>query len=116
MVFISYKIEPGASKMERCALHVGRWVTKMIPKGIKMEPKGPNIDQKGAERGPKNIKKSMHEKRLAQGQLPGTRRVTKSRQFDRKGRPGDRFWRSFWYLFPSKMRLKTNPEIGTEKT
>ena len=43
--------------MERCTLHVGRWVTKMIPKGIKMEPKGPNIDQKGAERGPKNIEK-----------------------------------------------------------
>ena len=39
--------------MERCTLHVGRWVTKIIPKGAKMEPKGPNIDEKGAERGPK---------------------------------------------------------------
>ena len=96
---------------------------KMEPKGPNMEPtrakmktKGPNIDQKGAERGPKNIEKSMHEKRLAQGQLPPTRRVTKSRQFDRKGRPGDRFWRSFWSHFPLKMWSKINPEIDTEKT
>ena len=27
--------------MERCTLHVGRWVTKMIPKGTKIEPQRP---------------------------------------------------------------------------
>ncbi len=33
----------------------------------------------------------------------------------RTGRPGDRFWRSFWCLFPSKMRSKIYPEIEPQK-
>ena len=63
--------------MERCTLHVGRFqcnvgrlVTKMLPKGAKMEPEGPNLAQNGAERGPENIEKSMPEKRSAPGRLP----------------------------------------------
>ena len=80
-----------------------------------MEPKGPNLAQNGVERVPENIEKTMPEKRSAPGRLPHFRRVTKSRQFGRKGRPGDRFWKSFWSHFPSKMRSKIDPEIEPQK-
>ena len=87
----------------------------MEPTRAKMEPKGPNIDQKGAERGPKIIEKSMPEKRSAPGRSPEMILMPAGSLFGRTGHPGDRFWRSFWCLFPLKMRSKIYPEIEPQK-
>ena len=49
--------------MGRCALHEGRWVSEMLPKGAKWiqkraqkEPKGPKMEPRGAKREPRGAK------------------------------------------------------------
>ena len=87
----------------------------MDPKRVQVEPKGLNIFQKSAESGPKNMKKSMPEKRSAPGRSPALGGLAFWRLFGRKGRPGDRFWRACWCLFPSKKRLKIYSEIEPQQ-
>ena len=84
-----------------------RNVPKMEPKGpnmeptrANMEPNGPNIDQKGAERGLKNIGKSMPEETSVQGRPTRESAITFFALLIEKGGPKDRFWRSFWSHFP----------------
>ena len=57
----------------------------------------------------------MPEKRSAPGRSPPYGVLAFWRRFGRKGRPGDRFWRSFWCLFPANMRSKIYPEIEPQK-
>ena len=134
ILFISCKIQPGASKMvPKCSQKGRKWsqkgptwsqqgpkwsqkgptltkraplVTKMLPKGAKMEPEGPNLAQNGAEREPKNTDKSMPEKRSAPGRSPSTGVLDFWSLFCRKGRSGDLFWRLFLCIFPPKMWSK----------
>ena len=87
----------------------------MEPIRAKMEPKGPNLAQNGAERVPENMEKSMPEKRSAPGRSARDLVILAGSLFGRTGRPGDRFWRSFWCLFPSKMRSKIDTEIEPQK-
>ena len=103
-----FQNDPRGSKMTpQCS--------KMTLRGANMEPKEHNLAQNGVETVRENIEKSMPEKGSAPGRLPPIGGVPLWRLFGRKGRPGDRFWRSFWNHFPSKMRSKIDAEIESQK-
>ena len=103
ILFISCKIQPGASKK----------LPKWSQKGPTWTPKGPKWSPKGATLTKRATK--VDQRRSARGRLPEFGVVPFWSLFGRKGRPRDRFWRSFWCLFPSKMRSKIYTEIEPQK-
>jgi len=88
----------------------------MTPRGAKMGPKGPNLGQKGAKRDPNNSKNGCSKKGLGPKIFYTKLQIWIGPFFGEKVAFLVNFGGHFGDLFPSKMKIKINTEIGIKKT